>query len=90
VDALLQQVAGDLEQLAGEDDAGGGAVAALGVLVLATSMTILAAGCATSISFRMVAPSLVMTTSPIESTSILSMPRGPRVDLTVSAMRRAA
>ncbi len=43
-----------------------------------------------SISFRIVTPSLVMTTSPRLSTSILSMPRGPRVDLTASATAFAA
>ena len=58
--------------------------------VLATSMIILAAGCSMSISFRMVAPSLVMTTSPIESTSILSMPLGPNVERTASATALAA
>ncbi|OPX58776.1 MAG: hypothetical protein A4E30_01431 [Methanomassiliicoccales archaeon PtaB.Bin215] len=58
--------------------------------VLATSTSILAAGCSTSISFNMVTPSLVMTTSPMESTSILSIPRGPRVLLTASAMALAA
>src|SRR5581483_10423911 len=58
--------------------------------VLATSMIIFAAGCATSISLRMVAPSLVMTTSPMLSTSILSMPFGPRVERTASATAFAA
>ena len=58
--------------------------------VLATSTTILAAGCWTSISFRMVTPSLVMTTSPMVLTSILSIPLGPRVDLTASATALAA
>ncbi len=58
--------------------------------VLATSTTILAAGCCTSISFRMVTPSLVMTTSPMVLTSILSIPLGPRVDLTASATAFAA
>ena len=43
-----------------------------------------------SISFRIVAPSLVITTSPIESTNILSIPFGPSVDLTASATAFAA
>ena len=54
------------------------------------STSILAVGCATSICFRMVAPSLVMTTSPMESTSILSMPLGPKVERTASATAFAA
>ncbi len=58
--------------------------------VLDTSTTIFAAGCSMSISLRMVAPSFVITTSPIESTSILSMPLGPRVVLTASATAFAA
>ncbi|OPY18528.1 MAG: hypothetical protein A4E23_01351 [Methanomethylovorans sp. PtaU1.Bin073] len=53
--------------------------------VLDTSTTILAAGCSISISLRMVAPSLVITMSPNESTSILSMPLGPSVLLTAFA-----
>src|SRR5271156_6704427 len=55
-----------------------------------TSTSIFAAGCCTSISLSMVAPSLVMVTSPIESTSILSMPRGPIEVLTISAISFAA
>ncbi len=43
-----------------------------------------------SISFKIVTPSLVITASPILSTSILSMPLGPSVDLTASAMAFAA
>ncbi len=58
--------------------------------VLATSTSILAAGCSTSISLSMVTPSLVMTTSPMESTSILSIPLGPRALLTASAIALAA
>ena len=58
--------------------------------VLATSTTILAAGCSMSISFRIVAPSLVITISPSESTSILSMPFGPSVVLTALATAFAA
>ena len=59
-------------------------------MVFEISTIILAAGCWTSISFSMVAPSLVMVTSPSESTSILSRPRGPRLVRTRSATRRAA
>ena len=43
-----------------------------------------------SISLRMVAPSFVMTTSPMESTSILSIPFGPNVERTESATAFAA
>ena len=43
-----------------------------------------------SISLSMVAPSLVMTTSPMLSTSILSIPFGPRVERTESATALAA
>ena len=53
--------------------------------VLATSTSILAAGCSISISLRIVTPSLVTTMSPSPSTNILSIPFGPRVVLTVSA-----
>ena len=58
--------------------------------VFATSTSIFAAGCSTSISLRIVTPSLVTTTSPIESTSILSRPRGPSVERTESAIAFAA
>src|SRR4030042_115151 len=58
--------------------------------VLATSTIIFAAGCSMCISSSMVAPSLVMTTSPRVSTSILSMPLGPSVVLTASATALAA
>ena len=58
--------------------------------VFATSTIIFAAGCSISISLRMVTPSLVMTTSPMVSTSILSMPFGPRVVLTAPATAFAA
>ncbi len=58
--------------------------------VFATSTSIFAAGCSTSISLRIVTPSFVTTTSPIESTSILSSPRGPRVERTASAIAFAA
>jgi hypothetical protein len=39
----------------------------------------LAAGCSTSRSWRIVAPSLVIVTSPTSSTNILSRPTGPRI-----------
>ena len=42
---------------------------------LANSTSTLAAGCSTSNCFKMVAPSLVMVTSPMSSTNILSKPR---------------
>ena len=58
--------------------------------VLAISTIILAAGCSMSICLRMVAPSLVMTISPIPSMSILSMPFGPRVERTAFATAFAA
>ena len=58
--------------------------------VFATSIIILAAGCSISISFKIVAPSFVIITSPIESTSILSIPFGPRVVRTASATAFAA
>src|SRR5947208_3799622 len=58
--------------------------------VFATSTSIFAVGCSISISLRIVTPSFVIVTSPRESTSILSMPFGPRVDLTASATARAA
>ena len=43
-----------------------------------------------SISLSIVAPSLVITTSPIASTNILSIPFGPRVLLTASDTAFAA
>ena len=58
--------------------------------VLATSTIIFAAGCSISIVSRIVAPSFVIVTSPSESTSILSIPFGPRVVLTASATALAA
>ena len=58
--------------------------------VFATSTIILAAGCWISISSRIVTPSFVITTSPIESVSILSIPRGPSVVLIASATAFAA
>jgi hypothetical protein len=44
-----------------------------------------AAGCSTSRSLRIVAPSLVIVTSPMSSTSILSKPTGPSDVLTMFA-----
>jgi len=49
-----------------------------------------AAGCSTSMLARIVAPSLVMVTSPRSSTSILSRPIGPRDVLTTLATESAA
>ena len=49
-----------------------------------------AAGCSTSMLARIVAPSLVMVTSPKSSTSILSRPIGPRDVLTTLATESAA
>mmetsp|Transcript_41360 Transcript_41360/g.113800 ORF Transcript_41360/g.113800 Transcript_41360/m.113800 type:complete len:315 (+) Transcript_41360:1237-2181(+) len=54
------------------------------------STSILAVGCETSICFKMVAPSLVIITSPCPLWIILSMPRGPRLVRTASATARAA
>jgi len=53
-------------------------------------MIISAVGLSMSISLRMVTPSLVIVTDPMESTSILSIPFGPSVDWTASATARAA
>src|SRR2546428_25613 len=58
--------------------------------VFATSTSIFGAGCSMPISWGIVTPSFVMTTSPRESTSILSIPRGPRVLRTASATAFAA
>ena len=58
--------------------------------VLLIILFYLAAGCCTSISSRIVAPSLVILISPIESTSILSIPLGPKLVLTNSATILAA
>mmetsp|Transcript_7546 Transcript_7546/g.23867 ORF Transcript_7546/g.23867 Transcript_7546/m.23867 type:complete len:266 (+) Transcript_7546:1040-1837(+) len=57
---------------------------------LATSTSILAAGCATSMRARIVAPSFVMITSPDLDTTILSMPFGPSDVRTTSATALAA
>ena len=59
-------------------------------VVFAISTNIFAAGCCTSISLRMVAPSFVIVTSPRESTSILSIPFGPRLVFTISEIILAA
>src|SRR3989442_14206120 len=56
----------------------------------ATSTIIFAAGCSTSTFLRIVTPSFEVVTYPIESTSNLSMPRGPSVERTASAIARAA
>jgi len=50
----------------------------------------LAAGCSISNYLSMVAPSLVIVTSPISSTNILSNPCGPKEVLTTFAMARTA
>ena len=51
----------------------------------ASSTSTRAAGWSTSSCFRIVAPSFVMVTSPMLSTSILSRPTGPSDDLTMLA-----
>src|ERR1035441_489240 len=58
--------------------------------VFAISTIIFAAGCSTSISFRIAAPSFVIVMSPRLSISILSMPRGPKVVFSTSPITRAA
>jgi hypothetical protein len=55
-----------------------------------SSIMLLAAGCATSISRRMAWPSLVSTMPPMGSSSILSMALGPRHDRMMSATVFAA
>jgi hypothetical protein len=55
-----------------------------------SSIMLLAAGCATSISRRMAWPSLVRTMPPMGSSSILSMALGPRHDRMMSATVLAA
>ena len=50
----------------------------------------LAAGCSTSKSFKIVAPSLVTVTSPTSSTNILSRPTGPKDDFTIFEIDEAA
>mmetsp|Transcript_17327 Transcript_17327/g.52737 ORF Transcript_17327/g.52737 Transcript_17327/m.52737 type:complete len:263 (-) Transcript_17327:19-807(-) len=54
------------------------------------STSIFAVGCATSISLRIVAPSFVMSTPLSSFWIILSMPRGPKDVLIVSAIAFAA
>jgi hypothetical protein len=54
------------------------------------STSIFATGCSSSISCSMVTPSFVMVMFPVLSTSILSIPFGPSVVFTVSAMILAA
>eukprot|EP00732_Lithocolla_globosa_P003290 Lithocolla_globosa_v1_NODE_2567_length_1950_cov_17.572559.p3 type:complete len:157 gc:universal NODE_2567_length_1950_cov_17.572559:1359-1829(+) len=56
----------------------------------ASSTKTFAAGCSTSRSLRIVAPSFVTVTSPISSTNILSKPTGPREDLTMLAIEAHA
>ena len=51
--------------------------------------TILAAGWMTDICLRIVAPSLVIVTSPLPVWIILSIPRGPRLVRTASATARS-
>mmetsp|Transcript_2997 Transcript_2997/g.10763 ORF Transcript_2997/g.10763 Transcript_2997/m.10763 type:complete len:293 (-) Transcript_2997:26-904(-) len=46
--------------------------------------------CSTSIFSKMVAPSFVIVTSPSGDTSILSMPRGPRLERRMDVTARAA
>merc|ERR1719158_2468608 len=57
---------------------------------LLSSTNILAAGWTTFIWLRMVAPSLVMVTSPLASWIILSMPLGPKLVLMASERALAA
>ena len=54
--------------------------------IWAKSPKILAAGCSMDNNFKIVAPSFVITTSPVSSTSILSRPWGPKLDLTTLDM----
>mmetsp|Transcript_13083 Transcript_13083/g.52187 ORF Transcript_13083/g.52187 Transcript_13083/m.52187 type:complete len:257 (-) Transcript_13083:119-889(-) len=57
---------------------------------LESSTIIWAAGCSSFSSLMIVAPSLVISTSPLGRAIILSMPRGPRLVLTMSATALAA
>jgi hypothetical protein len=59
-------------------------------VAFAISTRSFAVGCWTSICFSIVAPSFVMVTSPRLSTSILSMPLGPRLVRTISDITLAA
>lgn len=58
--------------------------------VLLSSIMLLAAGCATSISRRIAWPSLVRTMPPMGSSSIFNIAFGPRHDLMMSATVLAA
>lgn len=58
--------------------------------VRASSIMLLAAGWATSISLRIAWPSLVRTMPPMGSSSILSMALGPRHERMISATVFAA
>ncbi len=58
--------------------------------VFAISTIIFAAGCSISISFKILTPSFVTVMSPTASTSILSMPFGPKVVLIESLTSFAA
>ena len=57
---------------------------------LATSTSIFAIGCSISNSFKIVVPSFVIVTSPVEPTSILSMPLGPKLERITCAINFAA
>ena len=59
-------------------------------VVFATSTIIFPAGCCMSISFKIVAPSFVIVTSPRPSTNILSIPLGPNDVFTNCATNVAA
>merc|ERR1719343_1992269 len=79
-----------MQQRAGGDHHGGGAVPGLHVLGLESSTIILAVGCVSFICCRIVAPSFDIITSPLGSWIILSMPFGPSDVLTVWATALAA
>jgi len=74
VDVLLHEFVSALEELSGEDNDGGGTISDFSVLDLGKLDENLGAGWVTSSCLRIVAPSLVMVTSPMSSTSILSRP----------------
>ena len=90
VDTLVEELLGLLEDGAGEHDDSGGSISdfvvlrcgqldqQLGGLVMNLDGNVKGGLVLTSIFSRMVAPSLVMMTSPSGETSILSMPLGPR------------
>jgi len=52
---------------------------------LASSITLFAAGCWTSIYLKIAFPSFVITIPPIGSSNIFNMDCGPRVEVTISA-----